>query len=289
MGDEHRFYFAVTRQQALTVLKYFIKHNLATFGAYQDAMLHDEPWMAHSHLSFYLNIGLLKPMECIEAAVVAYEKEQAPINSVEGFIRQILGWREYIRGVYWLNMPQYQQANALKANEALPAWFWTGQTKMACMNQCLTQTIDNAYAHHIQRLMVIGNYCLLTGVKPQEVQAWYLAVYADAFEWVELPNVQGMILYADNGLMSSKPYAASGAYIKKMSNYCDHCQFSVKEKTGDKACPFNYLYWYFMHKNKAILKSNHRLGITLKQLEKMEPSKLAAMIESAKAFINDPQ
>lgn len=286
MGDPNDFHFAVTRSQALAVLDHFIEHNLKNFGIYQDAMLKDEPWMSHSHISFYLNIGLLQPMECIEAVMMAYDKGKAPLNSVEGFVRQILGWREYIRGIYWLYMPDYQKLNALNADQSLPKWFWDGKTDMKCMQQCLSQTINNAYAHHIQRLMVIGNYCLLTGIEPEAVQAWYLAVYADAFEWVELPNVQGMILFADGGLMATKPYAASGAYINKMSNYCEGCRYSVKEKLGEKACPFNYLYWYFMDKHQNTLKQNPRLAFTFKQLEKMPAEKLTAIRKNAELWLS---
>lgn len=285
IGDGENFHYAVTRDQALKVLDYFIQNNLPEFGVYQDAMLIDEPWMSHSHISLYLNIGLITPHECIDSALKSYEKGLSPINSVEGFVRQIMGWREYVRGIYWTYMPKYKDENALMAKNKLPDFFWHGKTKMKCLSQCISQTIDNAYAHHIQRLMVIGNYCLLTAIDPNAVQAWYLAVYADAFEWVELPNVQGMILYADNGLMSSKPYAASGAYINKMSNYCDSCEYSVKEKTGENACPFNYLYWNFMINNRSQLNNNHRLAFIYKQLDKMPEEKKSLITASAKQFL----
>ena len=287
IGDAQGFHFAVTRKQALAVLRYFIDNNLNHFGDYQDAMLEDEPWMTHSHISFYLNIGLLTPMECIEQAIKAYQKKKVAINNAEGFVRQILGWREYIRGIYWSYMPDYQSLNFLDASRDLPALFWSGKTRMNCLSQCVGQTINEAYAHHIQRLMVIGNFCLLAGIDPKQVQDWYLAVYADAFEWVELPNVQGMILYADGGIMASKPYAASGAYINKMSNYCKGCSYNVNKKTGEKACPFNYLYWCFMDKNKEKLKSNHRLRFPYKQLEKFSDSQLSAIKESAESFLDD--
>lgn len=287
LGDYKNFHFAVTRSQALKALEHFISNNLPDFGVYQDAMLIDEPWMSHSHISFYLNIGLLTPNECIEKAIKSYEKGLSPINSVEGFVRQIMGWREYVRGIYWAYMPKYKEENVLMAKNKLPDFFWHGKTKMKCLSQCLSQTIDNAYAHHIQRLMVIGNFCLLTAINPKEVQAWYLAVYADAFEWVELPNVQGMILYADNGLMSSKPYAASGTYINKMSNYCYNCEYSVKEKTGTNACPFNYLYWNFMIVNSQRLRGNPRLAFTFKQLDKMSDEKKALITNSANEFLEE--
>jgi deoxyribodipyrimidine photolyase-related protein len=218
-GDILPFYFAVTHKQALAALDLFIETRLAQFGDYQDVMLQDEPWMYHSHLSFYINIGMLSPLACIQQAEKAYHNGKVSLNSAEGFIRQILGWREYIRGIYWYAMPKYKDFNYFNASRSLPDFFWTTKTKMNCLKQCITETKVNAYAHHIQRLMVLGNFALLAGLSPIEVSEWYLIVYADAYEWVELPNVMGMILYADGGFLASKPYAASGAYINKMSNY----------------------------------------------------------------------
>ena len=263
-GDLQPFHFAVTRDQARIALKQFVDQRLKNFGTYQDAMIEGEPWMYHSHLSFYINNGLLTPLECIEAAEQAYYNDEAPINSVEGFIRQILGWREYVRGIYWLKMPKYRYANELEATRKLPDFFWTAQTKMNCLKQCISETKLNAYAHHIQRLMVLGNFTLISGIAPTEVNEWYWIVYADAYEWVELPNVSGMILFSDGGSLATKPYAASGSYINKMSNYCKNCHYSVKEKTGEQACPFNYMYWHLLHSLPAFSGIPSSLSMQLK-------------------------
>jgi len=235
-GDIDNFHFAVTRKDALSVLNTFIEERLPNFGQYQDAMVEGKPWLYHSHIAFYLNCGLLTPKEAIQAAEQAYHAGQVPLNSAEGFIRQILGWREYVRGFYWHFMPNLKTDNYFDNSRALPSFFWDAQTNMNCMRQCIKETQQNAYAHHIQRLMVIGNFSLLTELSPEEVQAWYLLVYADAYEWVELPNVAGMILYSDGGNLASKPYVASGSYINKMSNYCKNCGYQVSKKTGPKAC-----------------------------------------------------
>lgn len=267
-GDLKPFHFAVNRSQALQVLQSFVEHRLPLFGDYQDAMKQGEDWLFHSHLSFYLNIGLLTPMEVIEAAQQSYYTGQAPLNAVEGFIRQILGWREYVRGLYWYLMPEYKNRNFLRADRPLPGFFWSGETKMNCLSECVRTTKQNAYAHHIQRLMVLGNFALLAGLNPDEVNEWYLLVYADAFEWVELPNVTGMILFADGGVLASKPYAASGSYINKMSDYCKHCQYKVKEKLGEDACPFNYLYWQFLIKHEDTFRNNPRMAMIYRTLDK---------------------
>jgi len=231
-------------------------------------MIQGEPWMYHSHIGLYLNCGLLDPLDCIQRAEAAYHDGTAPLNAVEGFIRQILGWREYVRGIYWLKMPDYKAMNALDAQRALPAFYWTADTQMNCLRQCVLETKQNAYAHHIQRLMVLGNFALLAGLDPDEVNDWYLLVYADAYEWVELPNVTGMILFADGGLLASKPYAASGAYINKMSNYC----------------PFNYLYWDFLARNDAKLRGNPRMGFMYKSLERMNDEKRQAIQDDTARF-----
>lgn len=283
-GELEPFTFAVTRRGALSVLNKFINERLAYFGDYQDAMLEGEPWLYHSHISFYLNCGLLLPAECIDAAVEAYHQKIAPLNSVEGFVRQILGWREYVRGIYWLMMPKYQSANFFNAQRQLPEFFWTANTEMNCLKQCISDTKTHAYAHHIQRLMVIGNFTLLTGIDPKLVNEWYLIVYADAYEWVELPNVTGMILFADGGLLASKPYAASGAYINKMSDYCKKCHFKVSQKNGETACPFNYLYWNFLIKNKAKLKDNQRMKLIYNRLAAMDKDKIKLIQDDAKKF-----
>lgn len=286
-GDIEPFYFAVTRAQALEVLDTFITERLPLFGDYQDAMVQGQPWMYHSHISFYLNCGLLRPLEVVQAAEAAYKAGKAPLNAVEGFIRQIMGWREYVRGVYWLKMPEYAQENFLQAKRKLPWFYWDARTDMNCLHQCVTETRQNAYAHHIQRLMVLGNFALLAGIDPAQVNEWYLIVYADAYEWVELPNVSGMILFADGGYLASKPYAAGGAYINKMSDYCKNCSYNVKEKTGATACPFNYLYWNFMIHNRERLGSNPRLGMTYRMLDAMDAGKIADIEESSRNFLKD--
>ena len=283
-GDLDDFHYATTREQALKVLDEFITERLINFGDYQDAMAQDKPWLFHSHISFYLNSGLLLPMEVIAAAEVAYRQYALPLNAVEGFIRQVLGWREYVRGLYWLKMPDYQSENFLNAQRRLPELFWTGKTKMNCLSQCITDTKKNAYAHHIQRLMVLGNFALLAGLHPDDVNEWYLIVYADAYEWVELPNVTGMILFADGGVLASKPYAASGAYINKMSNYCQHCHYNVKEKEGAQACPFNYLYWDFLSRHIEILGNNPRLGMPYRNWTKMSDDKHQAVKRDSDIF-----
>jgi deoxyribodipyrimidine photolyase-related protein len=285
-GDLEDFHFAVTREQALVVLEEFVTQRLEYFGDYQDAMLQDQPWLFHSHISFYLNCGLLLPQEVIEKAELAYRNGTAALNCVEGFIRQVLGWREYVRGLYWLKMPEYKDENYLEATRKLPDFFWTGNTQMNCLSQCVTDTKQNAYAHHIQRLMVLGNFSLLAGLHPDEVNEWFLIVYADAYEWVELPNVTGMILFADGGEVASKPYAASGAYINKMSNYCQHCHYSVKQKNGAQACPFNYLYWDFLDRNESKLRGNPRLGMPYRTLRNMTEEKKSMIRGDSAIFLN---
>ena len=284
-GTIEAFDMAVTRPQALEVLAEFIAQRLPNFGSYQDAMITDEPFMYHAHIGAYLNIGLLTPLEVLTAAEQAYHKGQAPLNAVEGFIRQILGWREYIRGIYWHFMPDYAQQNALNATKPLPAFFWDGKTKMNCLSQAIGQTITYAYAHHIQRLMVIGNFSLLAGLSVEAVNEWYLIVYSDAFEWVEMPNVSGMVLFADDGIVASKPYAAGGNYIDKMSNYCKNCHYNVKEKTGETACPFNYLYWDFLLRHEEKLRNNPRLGMIYRTADKMAEEKKITIRQDAQNFL----
>ena len=284
-GDLSDFGFAVTRDQALEVLDHFIAERLPLFGTYQDAMIEDEPWMYHSHIGFYLNAGLILPIEAIRAAEAAWATGHAPLNAVEGFIRQILGWREFVRGIYWLKMPDYASMNFLEAERALPSFYWTGDTGMNCMKQSIDQTRRYAYAHHIQRLMVLGNFALLAGLDPRLVNEWYLVVYADAYEWVELPNVSGMVLFADGGYLASKPYAAGGAYISRMSNYCANCSYKVTRKTGEGACPFNYLYWDFLIRNRERLGGNARLGMMYKSLDRMAPERVETIRGDAAAFL----
>ena len=286
-GDLTPFHFAVTRKQALKALEQFISKRLKNFGDYQDAMVQGQPWMYHSHLSFYINCGLLLPLECVKAAEQAYKKGYAPLNAVEGFIRQIIGWREYVRGIYWLKMPKYEEENFLKASRNLPALYWGANTQMNCLKQCVKETKENAYAHHIQRLMVLGNFALITGIEPKQINEWYMIVYADAYQWVELPNVTGMILFADGGFLGSKPYAASGAYINKMSDYCKNCRYKVSKKNGPDACPFNYLYWDFLMRNEQKLRGNHRLRMIYKTLDRMSDEKTSAIIADTKRFFQD--
>ncbi len=276
-GELEQFGYAVTRAGAQDALNRFITQRLGRFGDYQDAMRQNEPWLFHAHIALYLNCGLLLPSECVAAAEAAYRLGAVPLNAAEGFIRQILGWREYVRGLYWLKMPNYAALNALGATRKLPNFYWTGETNMNCLRHCVRETKANAYAHHIQRLMVLGNYALLAGIEPRAVNEWYLLVYADAFEWVELPNVSGMALYADGGMLASKPYAAGGAYINRMSDYCRTCRFDPAQRLGDRACPFNALYWNFLAANRARLEGNPRLALAYKTLNKMPHELVTAM------------
>lgn len=288
-GELDTFAWPVTREQALQQLDAFIAHSLPQFGDYQDAMRQNQDWLFHSALSPALNLGLLLPREVCEAALAAYARGAAPLNAVEGFLRQILGWREYVRGIYWTFMPEYAQRNHLEARRPLPDFFWSGQTQMNCLRECIRNTREHAYAHHIQRLMVIGNFALLAGLDPLEVQRWYLLVYADAFEWVELPNVHGMVLHADGGLLGSKPYAASGAYIERMSDYCRHCVYQVRLKNGPKACPFNYLYWDFLQRHQDKLGGNPRLAMPYRTLQRLPAARREAITQDAARFLEHLQ
>jgi deoxyribodipyrimidine photolyase-related protein len=269
-GTLHSFGWPVTRAQALQALQAFITERLPLFGQYEDAMWAGEAWLYHSHLSCALNLKLLNPREVVQAAEAAYHAGRAPIAAVEGFIRQILGWREFVRGVYWTQMPRYLEHNVLDAQAELPAWYWTGETDMACLKDAITQTLALGYAHHIQRLMVTGLYALLLGVRPQAVHHWYLGVYVDAVEWVELPNTLGMSQFGDGGLMTSKPYVASGKYIQRMSNHCQGCRFDPAQSTGPQACPFTNLYWDFLIRHEALLKPNARMAMQLKNLARLD-------------------
>ena len=286
-GKLRPFEFAVTHEQAAYVLDRFITERLPLFGTYQDAMVEGEPFMFHAHIGLYLNCGLLSPQQAIIAAENAYHAGAAPLNATEGFIRQILGWREFVRGLYWLKMPEYAEQNALEAHRPLPAFFWTADTKMNCLKQCVSETHDHAYAHHIQRLMVLGNFALLAGLSPKEVNEWFMIVYADAYEWVELPNVSGMALYADGGVLASKPYASGGAYIERMSNYCRSCHYKVKQKNGEQACPFNYLYWDFLIRHQDRLSGNARMGMMYRTLAKMSDEKRAAILTDSQRFLSE--
>lgn len=276
----------MTRRDALALLQGFVEDALPRFGDYQDAMKQDAAVLFHAVISPYLNLGLLEPREVCAAVEAAYDAGRVPINAAEGFIRQILGWREYVRGIYWLKMPDYAETNALAAERPLPAFYWTAETEMNCMRQCLGQTRDLAYAHHIQRLMVTGNFALLLGVRPKEICDWYLAVYADAFEWVELPNTHGMAIHADGGVLGSKPYAASGKYIDRMSDYCRHCTYDVKTTTEATSCPFNALYWNFLIEQEARIGGNPRMAMPYRNLARMDPAKRQAIAARARQVID---
>ncbi|MXO64262.1 cryptochrome/photolyase family protein [Altericroceibacterium endophyticum] len=284
-GSLERFRWAVTRNQAEQAAEPFFTDYLADFGNYQDAMLHGQDQLYHSLLSPEINLGLLDSLALCRRAEEEYHAGNSPLNAVEGFIRQILGWREYVRGFYWLQMPELQTSNALNAQRALPEFYWTGQTSMRCLADCIRSTFENAHAHHIQRLMILGNFALLIGVSPPAVQDWYLAVYADAYEWVELPNVSAMVLFADGGALASKPYAASANYINKMSDYCGSCTYSPHQKTGDKACPFNSLYWHFMHRHREALESNQRIGRVYSNWDRMDAPRRQEYLETANQFL----
>jgi deoxyribodipyrimidine photolyase-related protein len=284
-GDLEPFRWGVTRQESLEALQHFIADCLGGFGDYQDAMKTGEDFLYHSVISPYLNCGLLTAREVCDAAEAAYRQGRAPLNAVEGFIRQVLGWREFVRGLYWARMPDYAESNHLDARRKLPAFFWSGETDMHCLKECIRTTRQHAYAHHIQRLMVTGNFALLAGIAPHEVEEWYLLVYADAYEWVELPNVHGMALHADGGLLGSKPYAASGAYIDRMSDYCGSCCYDPAVKSGPKACPFNYLYWNFLIENEASLSRNPRMAMPYRTLAKMEERRRQEIVAESGAFL----
>ncbi|EKE43900.1 hypothetical protein OCGS_1881 [Oceaniovalibus guishaninsula JLT2003] len=279
------FWFAVTRADALRALHHFIDEGLARFGDFQDAMLTDEAFLYHALISPYLNAGLLTPMEVCRAAEDAWRAGRVAINAAEGFIRQILGWREFIRGVYFMEGPEYVARNRLGHDRDLPEFYWTGDTDMHCVSQCVGQTMREAYAHHIQRLMVTGNFALLAGIDPHQVHEWYLAVYADAYEWVEAPNVIGMSQFADGGVVASKPYVSSGNYIAKMSDYCRHCAYDVKTKTGQGACPFNLLYWAFLDRHRERFEGNPRMRNIYRNWDRMDADKRATVLAEVGAWL----
>ena len=269
-GRLDTFDYPVTRDQARAALRDFVEHRLSDFGRYQDAMASGHPYLFHSRLSVALNLHLLDPRDAIEAVMAAYEEGGVPLNAVEGFVRQILGWREYVRGVYWREMPDYLDRNALDAHLDMPAFMWTGETDMNCLRESLLQLVDHAYAHHIQRLMVLGLFAMLLGVRPRAVHDWHMSMYADAVDWVSAPNVIGMSQYGDGGLVGTKPYAASGNYINKMSDYCSACRFDPKQATGENACPLTTLYWDFLSRNRNRLKGNRRMGFQFKNLDRKD-------------------
>lgn len=277
-GTTEDFHFAVTAADAEEALGYFLDFALPCFGDYQDALSNTEDWLFHSVLSPYLNCGLLDPLSVCEAAAQRYYANQAPLNAVEGFVRQIIGWREYVRGVYWLTMPEYARRNYLENSRHLPWFYWSGNTAMQCMRQTITASQRNGYAHHIQRLMVTGNFALLAGVVPEEISDWYLAVYVDAYDWVELPNTLGMVMYADGGYLGSKPYAASGKYIQRQSDYCNACRYNVNRSTEDDACPFNALYWHFIDRHRERFAQNPRMRIIYRNWDRQKPERREALL-----------
>ena len=282
-GDLDAFGWPTTAEQAEMVFADFLATVLPGFGDWQDAMAHGEPWMWHGLISTSINLGLLDALDLCRRAEGEYRAGRAPLNAVEGFIRQILGWREFVRGVYWLKMPDYGRRNFLDADRSLPWFYWSGETDMACIADVVSMTRTHAYAHHIQRLMVTGNLAMLLGVHPDEIDDWYMVVYADAYEWVEMPNTRGMATFADGGIVGSKPYAASGAYIDRMSDYCGACRYDVKAKTGENACPFNRLYWGFLERNKPRLRDNVRLAMPYRTLENFGPERRTALLNEAEA------
>ena len=274
-GTLAELHWPVTQVQAKQALSRFFENCLENFGDYQDAMWMDEPFLNHSLISTAMNMKLLHPLQVIQTAELYHREKGAPLAAVEGFIRQILGWREYVRGLYWMHMPGWLDMNALEAKQNLPDFYWTGDTDMTCMSQSIKQTLTYGYAHHIQRLMVTGLFSLLYGIDPKQIHQWYLAVYVDAVEWVELPNTLGMSQYADNGIMASKPYVASGNYINKMSNYCKNCRFKPSEAVGENACPFTTLFWDFLDTHADTFKDNPRMGFMLKNLERKSATDIA--------------
>lgn len=285
-GRLDSFAWPVTREQALQALGEFLSERLPLFGRFQDAMWPEEPWLYHSHLAAALNLKLLNPREVVAAAEAEFRAGRAPLACVEGFIRQILGWREYVRGVYWTQMPGYLEHNSLQAKQDLPAWYWTGETEMVCLSAALRQTLDHGYAHHIQRLMVTGLYALLYGVAPAQIHAWYLAVYVDAVEWVELPNTLGMSQFVDGGLLASKPYIASGKYIQRMSSgsYCRRCPYDPAERLGERACPFTTLYWDFLIRHETLLAANPRMVMQVRNASRLSEDERAAIQQQAAAL-----
>ncbi len=284
-GDLDDFWFATDQGQASQHLAHWIKGGLPRFGDFQDAMMGDEKFLYHGLVGLYLNAGLLDPMEVCRAVEQAWKNGDAPINAAEGFIRQVIGWREYVRGIYFLEGPDYSTCNTLNHKRDLPQFYWGGKTWMRCLDKAVSQTREEAYAHHIQRLMVTGNFALLAGVDPAQVHEWYLAVYADAFEWVEAPNTIGMSQFADGGIIASKPYISSGNYIDKMSDYCKECSYKVKDKTGPDACPFNLLYWHFLDRHRDRFSGNHRMGNMYRVWDRMSDEKRETVLAEAEVFL----
>ena len=287
--DAENFVWPVNRKQSLALLDFFVTECLALFGSYQDAMTPNEWSLYHARLSFSMNVKLISPLEVINRAILEWENnpEKIAYHQLEGFVRQIIGWREYMRGIYWNKMPEYATMNYFNHENQLPEWFWTGKTKMNCLKDAINQSLNYAYAHHIQRLMVTGNFALLAGIHPDEVDAWYLGIYIDAIEWVEITNTRGMSQFADGGIVGTKPYVSSATYIDKMSHYCGSCFYKKAVKTGDKACPFNSLYWNFYDKNEDKLGKNPRIGMMYNVWRKMKPDDKVALLEQADYYLKN--
>jgi len=285
--DAENFIWPINRMQALELLEFFCRHCLEHFGSFQDAMVPGEWSLYHSRLSFAMNIKLISPKEVIDKAIDTYYEspDKIAFHQLEGFVRQIIGWREYMRGIYWHSMPQYATQNYFNHQAKLPDWYWNANTKMNCLKHAISQSLDYSYAHHIQRLMVTGNFALLAGVHPNEVDAWYLGIYIDAIEWVEMPNTRGMSQFADGGLVASKPYISSAAYLHKMSSYCDTCFYQHAKKTGKQACPFNSLYWHFLHQQEEKLSNNPRMGMMYKVWQKMDATQRKEILEQAETYL----
>jgi deoxyribodipyrimidine photolyase-related protein len=282
LKDPKNFYWPINREQALEVFNYWLEHGLPQFGKYQDAMLEGHWALYHSRISFALNLKMIHPLEiCQQVEHVFHERTAISIESAEGFIRQIIGWREFMRGAYWMGMPEFKKANFFGFDRSLPSWFWDGKTNMNCLKQTINQSLDHAYAHHIQRLMITGNFTLLAGIDPSEVDWWYLGIYIDAFEWVEITNTRGMSQFADGGWIATKPYVSSANYINKMSNYCVGCRYNHKTRTENNSCPFNALYWDFFDQHRDKLEGNIRLAMIYKNLNRMKPEDLKSIHERA--------
>ncbi|MFC4210235.1 cryptochrome/photolyase family protein [Pedobacter lithocola] len=279
----------INRKQSLKLLEYFCTNCLHLFGTFQDAMHTDEWSLYHSRLSFSMNTKIISPIEVVNAAISCWknDKKNIALNQVEGFVRQILGWREYMRGIYWMKMPEFETLNYFNNTEKLPDWFWTGKTDMNCMKHSINQSLNYAYAHHIQRLMITGNFALLAGINPDEVDFWYLSIYIDAIQWVEITNTRGMSQYADGGIVGSKPYTASANYINKMSNYCEHCKYDKNDKIGENSCPFNSLYWNFHDQHKEKLQRNPRLSMVYRLWDKMEPDLKSKVLSRADYYLKN--
>jgi len=285
--DEKHFPWPSNRSESLQLLDYFLQNHLHEFGTYQDMMDSRSNYLNHSRLSFSMNVKMLSPLEVVQKTIDYWRanQESISISQVEGFIRQIVGWREYMRGVYWAKMPDYAELNFFGHTRKLPDWFWSGKTKMNCLSQTIQASLDNSYAHHIQRLMVTGNFALLAGIDPNELDLWYLGIYIDAIEWVEITNTRGMSQFADGGLVGTKPYVSTSNYLDKMSNYCKSCHYNKTKREGDKACPFNSLYWNFYHVNRDKLEKNPRIGFVYTTLDKMKESNRNALITQAEQYL----